>query len=612
MKRYHLIIALIIMSILAFTRLGDRFLWIDEGVTASLGKNILTYGYPRVWDGVNLITTTNGNDFNEKLVFVKENWLPFYVAAFGQLFGSSNFHLRVWFVILGILGAFNFYRLSCHLLSNKNAAIISLWLYVLSVPILLYIRQVRYYSIGLLFVILTCRYYVEYVQCRKKVMLIKLSMATILLFHSHYMFFSVTMAVLGSTYIIFDRKLVKLKNISLYLMITSLFILPWLIYVRGHSQQIGDRLSGSFYGIHYFKLQLLGYLWQIQTYFLPFITLVSISFFLWLLNKLLGKRLKVRHVQGIDGIPLAKIYAQNSEENLSRLQSFRQIWILISFIIVNVAAASLFTVQYCTRFLLPCLPACYMISAYFVSVIRSKNKAVGTVTLILLIFTNVLNIAPYIGIKYSKINPSKIESVVKSPLPYFQVSWNWPFEYNLETYLKEICYIRSYLFDYIYEIRNDYDDANEGMIRFLWKYARSDDKVLVYGPHEDVVVYYTGLQVINRLIPGLKAWPGLFDSYPNSEKFFHLTSYPEKSADWIIARPIYYSSEENNTLGPIIDEAIFEKIEIAYPDAPYTPEIWYHSFWTDRKYPNFYIYRNRKTTLPIGNEKIIGKDKMEI
>ena len=126
----------VIMTVMAYANLGNRYMFIDESITAMLGRNILKFGYPKVWDGNNLVMAAiNGNEFNDSLVYIKHNWLPYYLSAFGQLFGDNVFNMRALFVLIGILGAAAFGVLAKRLTHNTRAAIIAFSLYSLSIPV---------------------------------------------------------------------------------------------------------------------------------------------------------------------------------------------------------------------------------------------------------------------------------------------------------------------------------------------------------------------------------------------------------------------------------------------------------------------------------------------
>lgn len=72
LKKYAVpsILAFIMLlgSVLLLGNLSNGMLWNDEAVTAVLAKNVLTYGYPRVFDGKNYVLEfEDGRDTNKHL-----------------------------------------------------------------------------------------------------------------------------------------------------------------------------------------------------------------------------------------------------------------------------------------------------------------------------------------------------------------------------------------------------------------------------------------------------------------------------------------------------------------------------------------------------------------
>lgn len=601
---------LALMAALALANLGNRFMWIDESITAMLGKNVLRFGYPRAWDGVNLVTATNGNDFNAGLTFIKDNWLPHYLAALGLLTGSSSFNLRLPFAIIGIGGAAALYLLALRRTRSVRTALLALGLYALSVPVLLYLRQVRYYAPGLAFVILTHLLYVECARRPSRGLWAAFAVSAILLFHSMYMFFFITIANVGLAYILFDRGRRTWPHFACAMAGIAAGTLPWFVYAQAFT---GSVETTAFLGLGWFWAQAQGYLWQVQAYFFPFITLGVIWAFVALCVRPQGRGAP-RHARGPDGMPLwsasrdpAQVAAARQEEAAARarrVEAWRDLWLDLAQIGLTVVVISLFSNYFCTRYLLPCLPACYLLTARAVAAIGRRDRLFAAAVTALLVFTNGLGVAPYLAVKYSGLDPARVEGAVKPPLPFFKTGWNWPFAYTLADYLDGQCRLRSYAMDYLGEVAHDYDDANEGMVRFLWNYAQPGDTVFVYGPDYETVAYYTGLPVVNRLDPAWRPWPLVYDEFPNAARFAGLTARPIGLVDWVVARPIYYSEEERLAGVAWENEALFERIHVDYPDAPPTPEIWYHSFTTDRGYPGFYVFRNRLTTAPLGTAAV--------
>ncbi len=150
--RLFLIVAL--AGFLIFANLGDLLLWQDEAETAILARSVLANGKPIAFDGRNLVFQTSGT-FDEDYVWEFHPWGQFYVTALSfALFGASTFSARLPFAVAGLLAlplSYAFYRR--RLRFSPNAAFLAVLILTLSVPLLLHIRQCRYYSLGLLFMI---------------------------------------------------------------------------------------------------------------------------------------------------------------------------------------------------------------------------------------------------------------------------------------------------------------------------------------------------------------------------------------------------------------------------------------------------------------------------
>src|SRR5688572_6612924 len=67
--------------IVVFPNLGNRYLWDDEAETAILSRNILKYGVPKAYDGVNLVSQLCGEEFGSDYVWRNHPWLPMYLTA---------------------------------------------------------------------------------------------------------------------------------------------------------------------------------------------------------------------------------------------------------------------------------------------------------------------------------------------------------------------------------------------------------------------------------------------------------------------------------------------------------------------------------------------------
>ena len=81
---YAILVGIIIVitgAILIFSNLSNRYLWEDEAETALLGRNILTFGIPKAFDGKTLISQEVGRDYDVNYVWRWTPWLDKYITA---------------------------------------------------------------------------------------------------------------------------------------------------------------------------------------------------------------------------------------------------------------------------------------------------------------------------------------------------------------------------------------------------------------------------------------------------------------------------------------------------------------------------------------------------
>ncbi len=588
---YVAIVIICIMAILLLFNISNRYMFADEAIEALIGKNILKFGLPKVWDGNNLaLAGVNGNEFNESLIPIRNNWLPYYVAAFGQWI-SNYFHLDVqnsvgimrgFFSLIGILGASAYYFLVKELCQNRVITIFSLCLFAFSVPLLLYIRAIYYLAPTLTFAITTVLFYLKYISSGTKGNLTLFTVSSVLLFHSFYPYFFIVMLSLVIVYFIIDFK----KNTFLRLLISSTVILiltiPWYIYIRMYLSKVETSAINS---ISILIKTFLGYVWQIHAYFFPFIPVCILGSIFMVVNiKKKGNDNSNKKSIYIPYKEKVKRFWQQRKKYKSHLLIF--LLIIINMIVITVSNSFLDT-----RRLLIAIPFIFIVFACMLYNLYKNVKVIGLFILCISIFTNILHILPYMFIRNFEI--SKVESVVKPPLPFFDADSNWRNKKaSLSEYLESICKIESYPINYLEEILNTYEDADKGMVEFLTKYAKRGQKVYLIGYQYETIAFYTDLQVVNRLNPLEDPLPSAYKKYPNAQTYQHLTKFPVEDCDWVIERRLS-SQVDDNALWH--DEDKFERFYINSPDSKPWNEIWDHSFYTDWKFEGIYIYRNRMT-----------------
>lgn len=142
------LILFILSSLLLFKGLDHTLFWQDEGHVAVLARRILQFGYPKVWDGRNLLTGMDGLDFNRNYVLTWDGWFPYYlVAASFRLLGESTFAGRFPFVLCALATLPLFYGFVLRLTRRRITAFLSVFFMVGSIMFLLHSRQCRYYAV---------------------------------------------------------------------------------------------------------------------------------------------------------------------------------------------------------------------------------------------------------------------------------------------------------------------------------------------------------------------------------------------------------------------------------------------------------------------------------
>ena len=580
---YLQLIPIFVFSLLVLFNINNPVMNADESVTAMLGKNILQYGVPKAWDGKNLVLAgVNGNEFNESLVYIRDNWLAYYIAALGQLLGGiigldvfgKVLCMRILFAIINILGIFCFHSLVKDITLNKQIRLIALCLYATSIPAILHFRSIYYVSLIPTLVNSTFFFYRKVISKHSWKYCCLFILSSILLFHSLFVHFFIIIISILVIYVFFDIKNSNIKFFVVSFLNILLFTLPWWIYQRSFLNEIETNIFTR--NVRFFET-LLGYIWQINTYFFPFITVGVIALLFFLIKRLKQNKTNER---------------KDSEAFKEKMKMAFTLFLPISF---NVIVISFFSSFLETRWLFASIPFLFIIFAYILNFIMEQSRFIGIAVIATITLTNFFHIAPYLLIKNINIDVHIIDNYVKPPVPFYdanQSGWSNS-KADLNEYLNTMCYVDSYLINYIEEISNDYHDADEGMILFLQKYANGHQTVMLNGYQYETLSFYTDVKVVNRLSPESNPQPNFYKQYPNAIRFEHLTYQAVLSCDWII--DITNSIEEFDWY----NEKQFEKIYIDYPNTESWNEIWAHVFYTEYSNQGFYVYRNRTTTKEI-------------
>jgi len=251
MKKYiPILIILFAATLLLFLNLGNQYLWQDEAETASLAKNILEYGFPKAFDGRNLINPTIRTGFGNNYGWRYHPWGQFYITSLSFLiFGVNTFSARLPFALLGVVNVILLYILSYRLTKQRFVANLSALLITFSVPYLLMMRQCRYYAPAVFLVLFIILFYWQFLKKRSTLTLISFSLGLVALGYTVHGMFLPVFGALSLHYLIFAFNKKDFLKVALAGILVFVSVLPWFIYSNSgtHIASItGERLWKNF------------------------------------------------------------------------------------------------------------------------------------------------------------------------------------------------------------------------------------------------------------------------------------------------------------------------------------------------------------------------------
>ena len=437
MSKLLFTVFLIIFAFFLFANISNGYLWEDEGETAVLGQNTLKYGYPMAWDGKNLVTQEAGNDSNENRVWIHQSWLPFYISAFSQkLFGKTTYGARFLFVLFGFFSFFLFCEFTKKIFNKPGHLLLSIFLFTTYIPLILHLRQGRYYSLVLFSSLWLINTYLDFIKSdnlkrpNNKMIILNFSAASIVLFHSHYFIFVYFFAGIFVHHLIYFRH--NYKNYSIITSLIPIFLItfPWIFYTR-----IWEK--GGQYNLIKFLSNIVKTFFEINIIF-PLIFLVLL-------------------------IPIYIHKRKNIPETKKVL-----LWPVV-FAIFFISITPLIP---SFHYLLPLIPIFIIFSTIFLIELYKKNKIIALLLLIIFVFSNLLTITPLYVLGAGKFLPKPTSSF----------------------YLKKAFYLK----DFIYEITHDYDGPIEGISNYLKSHAKPDDTLFVSYEAEPII-FYNNLKILREL-----------------------------------------------------------------------------------------------------------------
>ncbi len=434
-----LLVILAVAAVLIFYQLGQRPFWQDEAETACLARSVLKYGYPKAFDGVNLISQEEGREFNQgDYLWRWSPWLQIYVSA--AAFGVGGFSTAVGrfpFALAGLVCVWLVYHLIKRRFDDPNWARLSAALLALSVPFILYARQGRYYSLGALLVLVSLWAFRGKWQTRTWPAAL-LAGSMVLLFYANYVLFLSYAAPLAvAALIMYHRELAWGRAIKLGVIVLIL-VLPGLLLSKAGDQAGLLNLSSFRNGMDQY----------LTDHFQFMVPLPIALYLLWRWRGFIFKR-----------------------TGLAGSDKERFVFFLVLVIIGNIIILSLIPQRF-NRYLAHLYPLCTIILGWVVLLVWRYQKFAGVLLGLLLALTNWLHILPMNQLSLSnRPENTDFRMLTQANVP-------------LRLYLKELT--------------SGGQDVNQCLIHFFQTEARAGETVVVtYG--DLPLQFYTDCRVLGGL-----------------------------------------------------------------------------------------------------------------
>lgn len=215
-------------AFMILANLGNQYLWDDEAQTALIAGTILTHGIPLGHDGRHSFSQDQGKDFGAGRVWKWHPWLQFYlVAPFFALFGAGTLTARLPFALLGLAAVPLIYALALALWGSRRAAVLASVMLAANVPFLILVRQCRYYSPTIFFVLLGLYAYTRITSGKRHGWTL-FAVSALLLFHSQYIHCAALLAAVVIHAALFHRP--RLRGLLLLSAGITALSLPWIVW----------------------------------------------------------------------------------------------------------------------------------------------------------------------------------------------------------------------------------------------------------------------------------------------------------------------------------------------------------------------------------------------
>jgi 4-amino-4-deoxy-L-arabinose transferase-like glycosyltransferase len=532
------ILLLLGAAVLLLWRLDDVYLWQDEAETALVARHLLRFGLPlssdgRVWvqqSGLPFV------EFTADYVWIYHSWLQYALVAISfAVLGATTLAARLPFALVGIASVGALYALALRWTSDRRVARVASLLLVLNVPFLLLMRQCRYYSLAVLFTLVTVDAYWRLLEGRSWA-LAYLTLASVLLYHSHYGAFFPTMAALGLHLLMARPTRVIWSRLLAAFGLIGAIVLPWSLFMRvlhrGGTWQL-DRFIAH---LGQDVLYLTGWVFP-----LVFLVLLGILCCTWLPDRL------------------------RWQLSAGQTRVLQVCGALVACTVVLLSASAAFDWAF-FRYLVQLMPMMMIVLAMLVVWIMDRWRVLGYAVVVLLVSSNILHVAPYALVAQAFSSQGTGERLDLSTLRPGSEGFR-----ALNDVWVLASRFRSDAWMYLQELTHDYVGPNEGLVAYLSAHATPGQTLVVN--YEDLPLsFYTDLQVLGGM-----SQHGLGRARP----------------DWIVDRK---NGPYRNVLADIVASGAYVRIELPYPDIRWEnrPEPGTHQYLTAQGGDFVVIYQRKE------------------
>ncbi len=433
-----LVIILALGAFLLLYHLDHRPFWQDEAETACLAKNVLKYGVPRAYDGVNIISQEEGHEFGHNYLWRWSPWLQIYVAAAAfKIGGLTTYAGRFPFAVLGIACIFLVYQLVNHNFDDPVWASLAALLLATSVVFLLFARQCRYYSLGAFLTLINLYVFREDWQHKTGPVLLFCASLGLLFYTNYLLFFSYVGPLMLAALLLYYRE-IRWSRVLVLAAGTGLLILPGLFLFRVEQQTAMISLS-----------EIFDHLQEYTGDFLQFMFPLPLGLYmLWHWGRNFWKG------SGFLADPAERFILFISVIALGNI-----------FILTPAPQGEM-------RYLVHLYPLCTIVLAWLICRAWSYHKFSGALLGVLLVATNFLYVLPMDWLR-----------LINRPVHNDPYMLSYP---NIPLKL------------YLTGLSSSYPDVNEGLIKFFQAHARPGQTILTaYG--DLPLEFYTSCKVIGGL-----------------------------------------------------------------------------------------------------------------